>query len=512
LAYLRLRQGHSTTEALAAADRLLQDATVAGDTVRALARWAALIRALDDLQQGALDRAATGCSDLVSADPQVAAWAWSCLGRAHRAQRQFEDATAAFRQSLLQHELADFSDSGEGLAGSAGLLPALPLGPGQRAQTFARAARTAVDVGNAERAWEILQDLDRRSAHDGERRRCRQQARTPQLAARWREIDDQRAQQLAELTELEVPAAGARRRELEIRRRQVRQALRELWWQWPGCESMAPSAEDGVDLRAFAIDDEILLLRRDANGIHLEHRTAMLRATRRELLRQIAHRLDGVARPEWSAEAWRELLQPLAAALLPRDLATLGPVTRFALHGALQGIPPAALPVAGNGSALWLSSLTTPVVVPAGATPRDAGLASTPDAARSPLFVVDPRGDLPGARKLASTYRELFPEARLMGGDEASHQALRQALATAAWLHVDSHGLYDPVLPELSGLVMADRPLRLMELADLDLPQRFVNLSGCRTGRWPITADSGRYGLGGLLVHAGAQWVVASRN
>ncbi|MEM7356132.1 MAG: hypothetical protein AAF657_35275, partial [Acidobacteriota bacterium] len=46
LAYLRLRQGHSTTEALAAADRLLQDATVAGDTVRALARWAALIRAL----------------------------------------------------------------------------------------------------------------------------------------------------------------------------------------------------------------------------------------------------------------------------------------------------------------------------------------------------------------------------------------------------------------------------------------------------------------------------------
>jgi CHAT domain-containing protein len=52
----------------------------------------------------------------------------------------------------------------------------------------------------------------------------------------------------------------------------------------------------------------------------------------------------------------------------------------------------------------------------------------------------------------------------------------------------------------------------LAELAALPAQITFANLSGCRTGSWPITADRGRFGIAGLFARRGARWVVASRS
>ena len=126
--------------------------------------------------------------------------------------------------------------------------------------------------------------------------------------------------------------------------------------------------------------------------------------------------------------------------------------------------------------------------------------------------MVDPRGDLPAGRKLTETYHALFPDARILLGTTADRGAFREALPNARWLHVDSHAQYDPAFPELSSLLLADGPFTLAELGELSGPLDFANLSGCRTGRWPITADSGHFGLAGRLVQRGARWAVATRS
>jgi CHAT domain-containing protein len=209
--------------------------------------------------------------------------------------------------------------------------------------------------------------------------------------------------------------------------------------------------------------------------------------------------------------AWRRLLAPAAAALLPRDLDHLEASTTFALHGRLQLLPLAALPVPEGG---WLGDRTVVALQPAGAWSGSSGsMPAVPagPALRPGLFVVDPLGDLPHARRSAKTYRALFPEARVLVRGDASRQALERHLVDSGWLHLDTHGSYQPAFPELSSLALADGPLRFVELAALPAPRRFANLSGCRTGAWHPTADSGRYGLGGLMARLGTPWTVAAR-
>ncbi len=125
--------------------------------------------------------------------------------------------------------------------------------------------------------------------------------------------------------------------------------------------------------------------------------------------------------------------------------------------------------------------------------------------------MVDPGGDLAGAERSLPAYRRLFPAARVLRGGEATREAVSRALAGAEWLHIDAHASYDPVFPEMSRLELAGGGLSLLEWSRLPAPRRFANLSGCRTASWPATADSGQYGLGGLLTRLGAGWVVATR-
>ena len=119
-------------------------------------------------------------------------------------------------------------------------------------------------------------------------------------------------------------------------------------------------------------------------------------------------------------------------------------------------------------------------------------------------------GDHLGAA-LASVYRRLFPNAATLEGDAATRGAVLQGIASADWLHVDAHARFDPAFPELSSIELADGPLLAEDLRPAGGALRFANLSACGSGRWPVTADSGRFGLGGALARLGVPWVVATR-
>lgn len=493
-AYLAVRRGTDPTSSLTAAREALAGAATGEGWRRFLLGWADLVEGLAALERGDAALAVERCAPLAtSSESELATWGASCLGEGYRKAGDRDRAARAFDQALLRHE--------EGGADRLG--QRLPLGPGQRAEDFARAARLAVEAGDPGRAWELLLRLDRLSEDEAERRRCRERAAgDPDLAARWREIDERSERLLSELEVLDRPAGGARRRSLEPVRRELGERLRTLRRSWPGCPRTAPAEAEGVHFRAVALPDEVLLFHRTADGVVvLARRTPMPRTV---LTGTIARLAAAMERRTMDDASWRRLAAPLAAALLPPAGEELPPVTVFALHGPLQGVPVSALPLPGGG---WLADRTAVALAPAG-TGRPLPARKV---AGVPLFVVDPLDDLAGSSGLAATFRELFPGARLLAGESASHAGLLEALPGAEWLHVDAHGRFVSAFPELSGLDLSDGRLSLIELAGLPVAGRFANLSGCQTGRWPVTAGSGRYGLGGLLARLGLGWVIASR-
>jgi CHAT domain-containing protein len=76
---------------------------------------------------------------------------------------------------------------------------------------------------------------------------------------------------------------------------------------------------------------------------------------------------------------------------------------------------------------------------------------------------------------------------------------------------VDAHARYEPAFPDLSAILLADGPVLGQELSAWAAGLELANLSGCRTGRAPVTADSGRFGMTGLLVRRGVPWAVGAR-
>jgi DNA-directed RNA polymerase specialized sigma24 family protein len=497
LAYLELRTGGDPRPLLQVARRLASVPGTGRGGRQTLDGWSSLLAGLAALarEEPAIALAECGAVATTTGDPQLEAARLSCQGRAYRLAGDLPAAARAFDAALLQHGRI-----------AAGLDQRLPLGPGERAEDFARAARVAIerrDLAGPADAWRLLLLLDSLSAQERERESCRALARGAD-ARRWAAIDRESASLLRELGSLPRLASSSREQQAAALRLALEEKLRRLWREWPGCPAPAPADDGGVDFRAFAVEDEVVLLRRrrrnEAGQVQVERRTRWPRRERLAGLHALAAELEA---GHGSEEQWRSLAAPMARAILPRHPEALGPVTTFALHGALQLLPLAAMPLASRG---WLGEVTTVALHTAGAHASAGG-----GPAQSPLFVVDPAENLGGAERSLSVYRRLFPGARILRGGAATRRAVRGALAGAEWLHVDAHASYDPVFPEMSRLELADGELSLLEWSRLPAPRRFANLSGCRTASWPATADSGQYGLGGLLTRLGAGWVVATR-
>jgi len=420
--------------------------------------------------------------------PRLAAWGLSCSARAYRLLGDLESAAGALDQALVYHEYATPELLGQRIA----------LGPGQRADDFYRAARIAVEQGRPEGAWTILQRLDGLLAGERARRAC--------SGVEAEEAGQTRRRLLLQLLALDGPASRSRRRQRASIRRALMQRLQELARQQSPCsESLIPGSDAGVRFRAVPLEDEILLLERtDGGQVVTYRRTPFERKRLVALARDVARFLESRGN---DVEEWRHLVGPLARALVPRAK-DLDDVTTFALHGVLQEIPLEALPLPGGERQPWLGDATTIVYRPAGAVSRRV---DTVGQAFHPVFIVDPSGNLAGGDALAEIYGSFGSGVRLLERDGATRSALQDALSGASWLHVDAHAWYDPAFPELSSLLLADGPLTIGELARMPQSLTFANLSACGTGRWPVTADSGRFGMAGALARGGVPWVVGSR-
>ena len=508
LAFLELRTGSDPRPSLPELKRLTAAPGIGSAGRQTLEGWGSLLRGLAALDEGGASAASAAAAarsacaavpGVIGQAPELAAARWSCLGRADRLAGDLPAAARDFAAALSEHGRI-----------AAGLDQRLPLGPGERGEDFARAARVAVERGDPAAAWELLRRLDSLSSQERERARCRELARG-EAARRWAAVDQESAGLLRDLAALPRLASGSRERQAAALRVALEERLRRLWREWPGCAAPSEAGDSGVDLRAFAVEDEVLLLRRDGGVVRLERRTRWPRRQRLAALHAVAAELEAGRDDAGARGRWRSLTAaPLAEAVLPLHPEALGAVTTVALHGSLQLLPLAALPLSRPlpDGRRWLGEVTTVALHTAGGRAAATGDGG---AGGRPLFVVDPSGDLEEAERSLSLYRRLFPGGRFLRGGEATRVEVRGALAGAAWLHVDAHASYDPVFPEMSRLELADGELGLMEWSRLPAPRRFANLSGCRTANWPATADSGQYGLGGLLTRLGAGWVVATR-
>ncbi len=496
-ALLDIRRGHDPAPALDQAREAL--ARVEGDDrTRLYLAWADLFAGLAALEAGEPERALDRCRRPAGQGaPRVAAWAWSCLGQARRRLGDLAAAAEAFDQALVRHRLAT-PELGQDR----------PLAPGRRVDDTYRAARVAIERRDPRRAWGLLEALDHRWLDDFTA--CEEEG-----PAVRRRLEERRQELLADLAWTEPPLAPERRRQLAPVRRLLMQSLDELQRRLlADCRRPLAAAPESADFRAFALPDEVVLLARSARGEINLRRTEI---SRRELWRRIELLAAAQGSGGMDDAAWRQLAAPLAAALLPPYPGALGEVSRFALHGPLQRLPLAALPlppdagsVAEGGSPRrWLGDLTTVVLRPAFV---EATSAPAPATEPVPLFVVDPRRDLASAAAARAVYRRRFPGARILDGPAATRAAVLAAVAAASFLHVDAHGRFDAAFPELSALVMADGLLSFADVPDLPRRLAFINLSGCHTGGGLQTGDSGRYGLAGALARRSGRWVVAAQS
>jgi len=132
-------------------------------------------------------------------------------------------------------------------------------------------------------------------------------------------------------------------------------------------------------------------------------------------------------------------------------------------------------------------------------------------------------GNLPG------TLSEAQGVSRLLGGDlvvseKVTEAAIKELSVTGRLkeyrvLHFATHGIVDPVIPELSAVVLSQAPklnttedgyLQAREIVELNLAADFVNLSACETGLGRIVNGEGIVGLTQSFLLAGANGISVS--
>lgn len=164
---------------------------------------------------------------------------------------------------------------------------------------------------------------------------------------------------------------------------------------------------------------------------------------------------------------------------------TYGPSASVLL--ALSGADAAeAGPERGTARALVLAGTEPP--------PGDDGLPALPHAREE-------------ARRVAST----FPSSTLLSGEDATVERwLAADPGNHRYLHFATHARVDERWPGRSHLVLADGPLDLPTIRELDLEADLVTLSGCETGLGPRVPGEGVLGLAHAFLSAGARGVLAT--
>lgn len=127
----------------------------------------------------------------------------------------------------------------------------------------------------------------------------------------------------------------------------------------------------------------------------------------------------------------------------------------------------------------------------------------------------DPRLDLRHAQAEAVAVSGTIPKSRALVRGEATETALKRFGQGFAYIHIASHGEFDPDQPLKSALRLAkdaenDGALTIGELYSLRLDADLVTLSACETGLGKVSNGDDVVGLTRGFLYAGSGSVVAS--
>ena len=119
------------------------------------------------------------------------------------------------------------------------------------------------------------------------------------------------------------------------------------------------------------------------------------------------------------------------------------------------------------------------------------------------------------AENEARAVAEAFPESTVAVRNEATESLFKQAGGHFDYIHLATHGVFDPVNPLHSGLLLAedgsnDGILTAEELYSVNLEADLVTLSACETGLAQVANGDDLVGLARGFLYAGAKAIVAS--
>lgn len=127
----------------------------------------------------------------------------------------------------------------------------------------------------------------------------------------------------------------------------------------------------------------------------------------------------------------------------------------------------------------------------------------------------DPSLDLPGAENETRAIDKGWAQSRVLLRQYASESSFKKFAPAFRYLHLASHGQFDPEAPLSSRLLLSpgegeDGSLTVDELYGLRLNADLVTLSACDTGLGTVETGDDVIGLTRGFLYAGAQSVVAS--
>jgi CHAT domain-containing protein/tetratricopeptide (TPR) repeat protein len=127
-----------------------------------------------------------------------------------------------------------------------------------------------------------------------------------------------------------------------------------------------------------------------------------------------------------------------------------------------------------------------------------------------PFVAGVPDDDAPALGEEARFVAGLFPHATTLMEEDATRQAVLDAMPRADLIHLACHGRFDSVHPTASGLRMADGWLTLDQLMEIRLDAAQVVLTGCETGRVRVERGDDLAGIITALITSGAIGLLTS--
>jgi len=130
------------------------------------------------------------------------------------------------------------------------------------------------------------------------------------------------------------------------------------------------------------------------------------------------------------------------------------------------------------------------------------------DATGAPLIMGVPDERTPYIAEEIQAVSNVFPDAHVFMGAEATADRLRTCGPASRLLHLATHGHFRRDNPMFSSIRLGSGPFRVVDLYQLRLSAELVTLSGCSTGLNAIVGGDELLGLVRGLLYAGARSVL----